>query len=147
MKKILFTIIAFTICNISLFAQDNKAPQAEISFSKTTHDFGVIWDGTPVEYTFEFTNTGKAPLVLSNVQPSCGCTAPSWPKEPIAAGQKGKIVVVYSAGSYRNTFSKTISVTSNASNNNVVLTIKGNVKDKPRDPQSPVKTQPAEGGF
>ncbi|MES2382730.1 MAG: DUF1573 domain-containing protein [Bacteroidota bacterium] len=147
MKKIFLLILSISLGVANLFAQETKAPQAEITFTKTVHDFGIVWDGLPVEYTFEFTNTGKAPLILSNVQPSCGCTAPNWPKEPIMPGQKSKIVVTYSAGSYRNTFNKTITVTSNASNSSLVLTIKGNVKDKPREPQSPVKTQPAEGGF
>jgi hypothetical protein len=148
MKKIIiFSFLVFAgLCQ--LFAQDKKeGPKAEIAFEKTTHDFGTIWDGVPVEYNFEFTNKGKEPLILSNVQPSCGCTAPSWPREPIMPGQKSKIIVVYNAGSLRSSFTKTITVISNASNNNLILTIKGVVKDKPRDPVSPVKTQPAEGGF
>ncbi len=148
MKKIIAFSFLFLAGFSQLFSQEkNDAPKAEIAFDKTTHDFGTIWDGVPVEYSFEFTNKGKAPLILSNVQPSCGCTAPSWPREPIMPGQKAKIIVVYSAGAYRNAFSKTITVTSNASNNSLVLTIKGVVNDKPRDPVSPVKTQPAEGGF
>jgi len=148
MKKIV--IFSFLVlAGISqLFAQDKKEGlKAEIFFEKTTHDFGTIWDGAPAEYSFEFTNKGQAPLILSNVQPSCGCTAPSWPREPIMPGQKAKIAVVYSAGSLRSAFTKTITVVSNASNSNLILTIKGVVKDKPRDPVSPVKTQPAEGGF
>lgn len=148
MKKIIaFTFIVVTSLS-SVFAQDKKEEQKpEIAFEKTVHDFGTIWDGVAKEYSFEFTNKGKVPLILSNVQPSCGCTAPAWPREPIMPGQKAKIVVVYSPGGYRNAFSKTITVSSNASNNNVILTIKGVVKDKPRDPVSPIKTQPAEGGF
>ncbi len=148
MKKIItFTFIVVASLG-SIFAQDKKEePKPEIAFDKIVHDFGTIWDGVSKEYSFEFTNKGKVPLILSNVQPSCGCTAPAWPREPIMPGQKAKIVVVYSPGGYRNAFSKTITVTSNASNNNVVLTIKGVVKDKPRDPVSPIKTQPAEGGF
>lgn len=148
MKKIVIFSFLVLASFSQLFAQDKKdGPKAEIAFEKLTHDFGTIWDGVPVEYNFEFTNKGQAPLILNNVQPSCGCTAPSWPREPIMPGQKAKIIVVYSAGSLRSAFTKTITVTSNASNNNVVLTIKGVVKDKPRDPVSPVKTQPAEGGF
>ena len=148
MKKIVILSFLVLAGFSQLFAQDKKeGPKAEIAFEKTAHDFGTIWDGAPAEYSFEFTNKGQAPLILSNVQPSCGCTAPSWPREPIMPGQKAKIIVVYSAGSLRSAFTKTITVASNASNNSLVLTIKGVVKDKPREPLSPVKTQPAEGGF
>ncbi len=148
MKKIVIFSFLVLAGFSQLFAQDKKeGSKAEIAFEKTTHDFGTIWDGAPAEYSFEFTNKGQAPLILSNVQPSCGCTAPSWPREPIMPGQKAKIIVVYSAGSLRSAFTKTITVASNASTNSVVLTIKGVVKDKPREPVSPVKTQPAEGGF
>jgi hypothetical protein len=148
MRKLLaFTFIILAGVNY-LFAQEKKEDQKpEIAFDKIEHDFGTIWDGVAKEYSFEFTNKGKVPLILSNVQPSCGCTAPAWPREPIMPGQKAKIVVVYSSGAYRNAFSKTITVSSNASNNNIVLTIKGVVKDKPREPVSPIKTQPSEGGF
>jgi len=148
MKKLLAFLFVVFLGVPQLFAQDKKDDQKpEIAFDKIVHDFGIIWDGVSKEYSFEFTNKGKSPLILSNVQPSCGCTAPAWPREPIMPGQKAKIVVVYSPGGYRNTFSKTITVSSNASNNNIVLTIKGEVKDKPREPVSPIKTQPAEGGF
>jgi len=148
MKKIVIFSFIVLAGFSQLFGQDKKeGPKAEIAFEKMIHDFGTIWDGAPSEYSFEFTNKGQAPLILSNVQPSCGCTAPSWPREPIMPGQKAKITVVYSAGSLRSAFTKTITVTSNANNNSLILTIKGVVKDKPREPVSPVKTQPAEGGF
>lgn len=146
-KALIYSLLTFISVGYLFSQEKNKDPKAEIAFVKTTHDFGIIWDGASVEYSFEFTNKGDAPLILNNVQPSCGCTAPSWPREPIMPGKKEKIVVVYSPGAYRGNFSKTITITSNASNNNLVLTIKGNVKDKPKEPVSPVKTQPAEGGF
>lgn len=148
MKKLILLAL-FALIQVGVItAQDpKKEAKAEIKFEKLEHNFGTIWDGVSKEYTFEFTNIGNAPLVLSSVQPSCGCTAPEWPREPIMPGQKAKIKVVYSPGGYRNAFSKTITVSSNASNNNVVLTIKGVVKDKPKEPVSPVKTQPNEGGF
>ena len=147
MKKIIAFAFLITSSFGALVAQNNKEPKAEIAFDKMVHDFGTIWDGAQKEYIFEFTNKGNAPLILSNVQPSCGCTAPIWPREPIMPNQKSKIQVIYNPGALRSTFSKTISVSSNASNNNLVLTIKGVVKDKPKEVISPVKTQPAEGGF
>jgi hypothetical protein len=148
MKKIFaFLFLSMSIVSF-VTAQDNKTEQKpEIVFDKLVHDFGTIWDGESKEYFFVFTNKGNAPLILSNVQPSCGCTAPVWPKEPIMPGQKAKIQIMYNPGPLRDAFSKTISVKSNAVNDNVVLTIKGVIKDKPKEPVSPVKTQPAEGGF
>jgi hypothetical protein len=148
MKKLITITCLLFLGLTQINAQEKKnEPKAEIEFEKLTHDFGTIWDGISKEYSFNFTNKGNAPLILSNVQPSCGCTAPEWPREPIMPGQKSKIKVIYSPGGLRSAFSKTITVTSNAATNNVTLTIKGVVKDKPRDPVSPVKTQPAEGGF
>lgn len=148
MKK-LFAFLFLIISSFNLAtAQDPKNDsKPEIVFDKLVHDFGTIWDGASKEYFFVFTNKGKAPLILTNVQPSCGCTAPVWPKEPIMPGQKAKIQIVYNPGALRDAFSKTISVKSNAVNDNVILTIKGVIKDKPKEPVSPLITQPAEGGF
>jgi hypothetical protein len=103
---------------------------AAIAFKEAnnTHDFGTIPQGTPVTYNFSFTNSGKAPLTLSSVQPSCGCTSPEWPKEPIAPGKSATIKVTYNAAAL-GTFNKTITVVSNsASNPTTILYIKGEVK-------------------
>jgi hypothetical protein len=77
---------------------------------------------------FIFKNTGKDPLVLKNVRSSCGCTIPQWPKEPIKKGEQGKIKVRYNTR-ITGTFSKSISVYSNAGNMPVVLVIKGKVEE------------------
>jgi hypothetical protein len=101
---------------------DKNAP--EITFESTEHDFGTLpYEGNGTT-DFVFTNSGKEPLVLTNVQSSCGCTTPEWPREPIKNGQKATIRVKYDtkrAGS----FTKSITVTSNAATSPVVLTIKG----------------------
>ena len=79
---------------------------------------------------FEFKNTGKAPLVISGASSSCGCTVPSWPKEPIAPGATGKIQVSYDTQRV-GAIAKTIMVTSNATDTpNVALRIKGKVEPK-----------------
>ncbi len=124
-------------------AQDAKA---EIVFESTIHDFGKIYQGKPAVYEFVFTNKGKAPLVLSNVQPGCGCTTPEWPREPIMPGQKAKIKAIYNPGSYKGQFSKGITVYSNATTGTIQLTIKGTVEEIPVEPQSPVKLESG-GGF
>ncbi len=118
--KILLSVFALFLTS-AMFAQ-----KPVITFTETAHDFGVVSEeDEKVSYNFEFTNTGNADLVLTNVQASCGCTTPQWPKEPIAAGKKGIIQVTYSAGGRPGSFLKTITVTSNADKQE--LTIRGTV--------------------
>jgi hypothetical protein len=105
---------------------------AGIQFESTEHDFGTIpykGDGT---FEFVFKNTGKEPLVLKNVRSSCGCTVPEWPKDPIKKGNKGKIKVSYNTR-ITGTFSKSISVFSNADEKPVILVIKGKVEEDDKD--------------
>lgn len=105
-----------------------QTPQAKIAFDTTQYDFGEILevDG-PVSHDFMFTNNGTLPLVISKVQPSCGCTTPEWTKEPIVPMNIGLIKVTYNPKNRPGPFSKTISVYSNAETPTVVLHIKGNV--------------------
>jgi len=147
MKKLSASILLILLSAL-VFAQTKKdeAPKPSIAFEKLTHDFGKVYDGKAVSYEFVFTNTGKVPLILSNVQPSCGCTTPEWPREPIMPGQKGKIKAIYNAGTFRGAFSKTIAVMSNAEQSNVQLIIKGVSEDKPKEPTSPVRIEQG-GGF
>ncbi len=97
-----------------------------IVFERLIHDYGTIVQGSDGMCEFVFTNKGNKPLILSNVRASCGCTAPTWPREPILPGQKGTIKVGYNT-QILGGFSKVVSVMSNASNSMVVLTIRGNV--------------------
>ena len=99
MKKLstlLFVIaIAFTL-NAQTTAALTTAPDL-LSMKETAFEFGIIPQGKPVFHFFEVTNTGKDPMVISNVQTSCGCTTPEWSKEPIAPGGTAKIRVGYNA--------------------------------------------------
>ncbi len=107
------------------FSQEKKA---KIEFKQTEIDYGTINKNSDGTRTFEFTNTGNAPLIINRVKSSCGCTVPSKPTKPIMPGQSDKIVVKYNthrAGPFR----KTITVYSNASNGVVILKIKGKVVD------------------
>jgi len=99
-----------------------------ISFDTKEHDFGKIneKDGS-VTYVFDFTNKGNAPLVVSRVQASCGCTTPTWTKAPIEAGKKGAITVTYNTSNRPGMFTKTITVYSNDALEQTVLIIKGEV--------------------
>ena len=98
-----------------------------IEFTSTLHDFGNIKVNADASCEFSFTNTGKVPLILSNVRASCGCTVPDWPKDPILPGEKGLIKVRYTTVSRPNVINKAIIVHSNADNKQVVLRIKGEV--------------------
>lgn len=132
----------FTLAAVLLLATTTVAQNPVITFDKTTHDFGKIneADGR-VTTTFSFKNEGMAPLVLSNVRASCGCTTPKWTREPIEPGQEGYITVTYNPNGRPGRFQKTVTVTSNASEPTTKLYIKGEVIPKPTQPtdQYPVK--------
>ena|SRR5450631_2344538 len=143
MKKIV--AIIFTCLCVTVYAQQSKSndslQKSEIIFEKTVHDFGNINEGTMATFEFAFTNTGKVPLVISNVQPSCGCTTPEWSREPIAPGAKGKVKAIYNTYGRPGNFQKYVTVKSNAATGSVDLTIKGVVLTKPVEPVSPVINQ------
>jgi len=137
MKKLfLFSIMA-------MFAVVGFAQQPVITFNETVHDFGVVnQENGDVTAVFTFTNTGDAPLILTQ-QPSstCGCTVPV-PKPginiPIAPGESGEISVKYAAATRPGIISKSIVVYNNAGNN-VELQIKGEVKRKPAPEEAPAQ--------
>jgi len=97
MKKITLLICSFLISISGLYAQTptQSSTQDSIKFEKILHDYGTIVQGADGNCEFKFTNSGKAPLILSNVQASCGCTVPEWPKEPIMPGKSSSIKVSY----------------------------------------------------
>ncbi|MBC7923661.1 MAG: DUF1573 domain-containing protein [Ferruginibacter sp.] len=119
--------------------------QGDLKFKTDLHDFGTIEEGVQATYKFEFTNVGTEPVIVSNVQASCGCTTPSWTKEPVLPGKKGEITASYNSNGRPNAFNKTITVTSNAKTPSVVLTLKGVVNPKGAQvtPVVPVKSAPA----
>lgn len=99
-------------------------------FKTETHDFGSVAEGPSAEYEFEFKNTGKEPIVIQQVQASCGCTTPSYSKDPVLPGKTGKIKASFStAGRGGSPFNKNITVMSNAGTK--VLTITGTVEKAP----------------
>ncbi|AXO81365.1 DUF1573 domain-containing protein [Olleya aquimaris] len=124
MKK-LFTILFIGLVSLSMNAQEKMA---KIEFKETTIDYGTIEKGANGLRTFEFTNTGDAPLIVSKVSSSCGCTVPKKPKDPIMPGQTGEIEVKYDTNRVMP-IRKTITVLSNAETPTVSLKIKGTVID------------------
>ncbi|MBS1765051.1 MAG: DUF1573 domain-containing protein [Bacteroidetes bacterium] len=135
MRKQLYSLVILSLVTLGLKAQDNAKTSsvanpnaAEISFENEMHDYGTIPYGGNGTYEFKFTNTGKEPLIISNARGSCGCTVPSWPKEPILKGHTGVISVHYDT-KRPGPFSKTVTVSSNSSTTpDKVLTIKGVVE-------------------
>jgi len=125
MKKI-FIVLVLSLCCISLSAQNNKS--AKIEFETTIIDYGTIEKGSNGLRVFKFRNTGNAPLVVSSVKSSCGCTVPKKPEAPVMPGESGEIEVKYDTNRV-NPIRKTITVTSNADTPTVALKIKGNVID------------------
>ena len=112
-----------------------------MNFEKMEHDFGTITQGTPQETVFNFTNTGNAPLIITNATSSCGCTVPNPPKDPIAPGATGELLVKFN-GSGQNQVTKTITVTANTEKGQEVLRIKAFVNPKEGGPSAalgPVK--------
>jgi len=109
---------------------EEVAANTTIKFTKgETHDFGTLQEGDAAEAEFEFKNTGKEPLIIQNVHPSCGCTVPSWSKEAVAPGKKGVIKASYGTKGRVGAFNKNITVTSTAGT--TTLWIKGNVEKAP----------------
>ncbi|WP_086047939.1 DUF1573 domain-containing protein [Hugenholtzia roseola] len=126
-KQLFFTLLAFCF-TFAAFAQ------GQIKFDNETHDFGSFDEGKQMEHVFTFTNTGNAPIIISGVRASCGCTTPSYTKEPVMPGKQGTITAVYNSAGRPGQFNKSITVTSNASEPTKVLTIKGNaVVDPSKD--------------
>jgi hypothetical protein len=104
--------------------------QGVMSFEKDNHDFGSVPEGTMATYEFKFKNTGTQPVIIANVQASCGCTTPDWTKTPVLPGKYGVVKAMYSSAGRPGVFNKTVTVTSNAATPSTVLSIKGNVLSK-----------------
>ena len=123
-------------------AVPERAHGPRITFAEREHNYGTIQKGGDGNCAFTFTNTGDEPLILSSVRASCGCTTPKWTQKPVMPGQSGTIAVRYNTNNVGG-FSKQVTVTSNAVNNDrVVLKIKGTVKQDQADAQPQAK--PAE---
>ena len=133
MKKALFSLLVLFVAGFAantVVAQE-VANGAKIEFAKEVHDYGTVEYGGNGQCTFEFTNTGNAPLIISNAKGSCGCTVPQWPKEPIAPGATAKIAVKYDT-KRPGAINKSVTITSNAVDAPTkVVRIKGTVKPKP----------------
>lgn len=123
--KNLITILFVGMISLGVMAQEKIA---KIEFKTDVIDYGTIEKGADGVRVFEFTNTGNAPLIISNVKSTCGCTVPKKPEGPIMPGETGEIQVKYDTNRV-NPIRKTITVLSNSSTPTVALKIKGLVVD------------------
>lgn len=137
MKKYIFSVIMMLGFLSFSIAQNSVAPNEkseemkavdgpQMKFETFVVDYGTIEQNSEPLRTIEFTNAGNEPLVIKNARGSCGCTVPTWPKEPIMPGEKSKIEIRY-ATNRLGKFNKKVTLTTNAPGAPIVLTVKGNV--------------------
>lgn len=138
-------LCSFILCGLQSIAQEkqvlnnigNDNPnQASFKFESEEYDFGTITQGESVTYEFKFTNTGNEPLIISKAEGSCGCTVPTYPKEPIMKNQSGFIKVTFNSTGKSGVQDKTVTLTSNASQNPMIIHIKGTVEKPIEQPVS-----------
>ncbi len=105
-------------------------PKTQIAFDNTKHDFGAITEGEVVKHAYHFKNAGTNPLLISNAVASCGCTVPSYPKEPIPPGGEGDIVVEFNSTNRPGIQNKNVLVYSNAQEEAISIGFTVEVKEK-----------------
>lgn len=120
--------LIFTVVCLAGSVGKAQSVEPKISFEKTIHDFSDIKESDgKVSYEFKFTNVGSKPLVINDVKASCGCTTPTWTKNPILPGGNGFVKAEYNPAGRPGSFNKSITVSSNDPTNTTVLRIAGNV--------------------
>lgn len=112
----------------SAAAPVSNEPSTSIALSESNFDFGKIKKGDKVEHVYEITNTGKNPLVISEVKPGCGCTAPDFTKEPIMPGKKGKITLHFDSSNFDGNVQKYADVFANVEKSPIKLTFTANIQ-------------------
>jgi hypothetical protein len=145
MKNLFLTLtlllgVAYTNYAQTPAATENKTNSELIKWETIVHDFGNVPAGSSAKYEFLFTNLTKEVVEIRNVRASCGCTAPSYTKEPIKNKAKGSVVAVYTAPTTPQSFHKTLTV--ETSHGTFQLTIKGMVVEANKTPESPLRVNP-----
>jgi hypothetical protein len=115
-----------------------EGPLPTMEFNTTDHDFGTVNEGKKVNFTYKVKNTGQAPLIIQNAQPSCGCTVPEWTKTPIPVGGEGFVKAEFDTNGKQGINNKTITVTANTWPKTTLLKFKAMVTTKPDGANGPV---------
>ncbi|SFT04700.1 DUF1573 domain-containing protein [Sphingobacterium wenxiniae] len=110
--------------------ENTNATKGKVEFEETVFDFGQIKEGEVVERTYVFTNTGEAPVILSQVSASCGCTTPSYTQTPVLPGKTGEIKVSFDSNGQAGKQQKIVTVVSNAENGVTTVQLRGEVSPK-----------------
>tara|TARA_B100000767_G_C19515885_1_gene430362 strand:- start:199 stop:669 length:471 start_codon:yes stop_codon:yes gene_type:complete len=139
----LMIVTGFTLVNAQNvitadIPQTEESSKATIDFVSKVVDYGTIEHNADGARKFVFTNNGTEPLLIKNAKGSCGCTVPTWPREAIAPGVTAEIGVKYATNRVGK-FTKTITLTTNASKKPVILTVKGEVNPAPKDETAPLR--------
>lgn len=139
MKKVMFVLGMSVLVSLASQAQDKKAAtpaatpsvisgdSAEFKFKEDEFSFGTINQGESVTHEFEFTNTGKQPLIITEAHGSCGCTVPEWPHDAVKKGENQKIKVTFNSTGKSGMQDKTVTINSNAKGGSKVLHLRGTV--------------------
>ncbi|MCE2997760.1 MAG: DUF1573 domain-containing protein [Cyclobacteriaceae bacterium] len=129
-RLLLFFLLLVAFANLS-FAQVDDTKGAVITWEVTSFEFGDIYKGDKVQHTFKFTNTGSSPLIITNVEVTCGCTIPKgWPRDPIMPGSRGELQVQFDSSGKFGRQNKVVTVVSNSRYGNSQITFSANVLEK-----------------
>jgi len=131
------TPAATTTATVPEEKPEGPLPVAE--FEKLEHDFGTVNEGQKVTYDYKFKNTGQAPMIIQTAQPSCGCTVPTWSKEPVPVGGSGFVRAEFDTNGKSGIQNKTITVTANTWPKVTTLRFKAMVTPKATGANGPVK--------
>ncbi len=104
------------------------SPLTTIALSEANFEFGKIKKGDHVQHVYEISNTGKNPLIISQVKPGCGCTAPDYTKDPILPGQKGQITLKFDSSNFDGRVQKQAEVYANVENAPIVITFSADIQ-------------------
>ena len=129
--ELLSTDLVTNPVSASGISPNEIADMPTMDFTDTVHDFGTINDGETVVHEFEFKNNGKKPLIISGAVGSCGCTVPSYPRDPVAPGKTGVMTVKFNSKDKVGHQEKTITINTNSVRGTQLLTIKAEVKEAP----------------
>lgn len=151
MKKVLFLALSLAVAGAAQAqttataaapaAGAAKAAGPQIQFEEVKYDFGSVVQGGTVDHTFKFKNVGTAPLIISNIGVSCGCTTPEWTKEPIAPGKTGTISAHFNSAGKMGMQNKVLTIDSNSAAGSTTVALVGEVKE-PGAAAIPAETAP-----